>query len=251
MLVKFSFFSKMAKTKIPLIIASLGLYSTCTFAGYHAYRIYKMPVISNCHLPENQKSKSFDFIASTYDEKINMDEWILGMYSKRKKLLSLASGNVLEVSAGTGRNLEFYNTPTVLIDNCEEMLKMSLPKAKKDTKFLVMSATDLSFADDTFDTVVDTFGLCSVSDPVKALLEMKRVCKKNGRILLLEHGKGHYNWLNVALDKTSHDHASKWGCWWNRDIVSILKSAGLGNHKLDRYHFGTTYSIVIENCDNK
>lgn len=50
-------------------------------------------------------------------------------------------------------------------------------------------AESLPYADETFDTVVDTFGLCSFYDPVKALQEMARVCKRDGRILLLEHGR--------------------------------------------------------------
>merc|ERR1711871_1561484 len=97
---------------------------------------------------------------------------------------------------------------------------------------------------DSYDTVVDTFGLCSFEDPVKALLEMQRVCKDDGRILLLEHGVSHYDWLNKLLDSNSYRHAKRWGCWWNRPIENIVKEAGLKIESSSRWHFGTTYYYV-------
>jgi SAM-dependent methyltransferase len=57
----------------------------------------------------------------------------------------------------------------------------------------------------SFDTVIDAFGLCSHEDPVLVLQEASRVCKPDGRILLLEHGRAHtgffFDWLNTSLDR--------------------------------------------------
>ncbi|TDH69948.1 hypothetical protein CCR75_007565 [Bremia lactucae] len=107
----------------------------------------------------------------------------------------------------------------------------------------VMSAENLVFNDDQFDTVVDTFGLCSMDDPAHALKEMQRVCKKtSGRILLLEHGQSSFAWLSGILDKFADLHAQKWGCHWNRDIVALLDQAGLEVETMHRFHFGTTCS---------
>lgn len=102
----------------------------------------------------------------------------------------------------------------------------------------------------SFDTVVDAFGLCSHDDPVQVRLpalctpspflpflpnamppnlraqvlrEAARVCKPGGKILLLEHGRGHYDWLNSRLDSSAAGHHQKWGCWWNRDIEEIIE----------------------------
>ncbi|KAG2453444.1 hypothetical protein HYH02_001665 [Chlamydomonas schloesseri] len=100
------------------------------------------------------------------------------------------------------------------------------------------------FAPGQFDTVVDTFGLCSHEDPVQVLKEMARVCKPGGRILLLQHGRSHYQWLNDKLDGSAADHQRKWGCLWNRDILDIVKQAGLVVDKSTRWHFGTSYYIV-------
>ena len=75
-------------------------------------------------------------------------------------------------------------------------------------------ASDLTskFANDTFDTVVDTFGLCSFDDPVNALNEMARVCKKDGKVLLLEHGKSGstYSFMGKILDDNAEKHAKHW-----------------------------------------
>ena len=112
--------------------------------------------------------------------------------------------------------------------------------------FIPEDCTSLDFESEKFDTVVDTFGLCSVKDPVKVLEELKRVTKPDGKILLLEHGMGTWDWLNSALNKTAHDHASKWGCWWNRDIKKFIDESGLQVEEFKRYHFGTTYWIVCK-----
>lgn len=52
--------------------------------------------------------------------------------------------------------------------------------------------------------------------------EMARVCKPDGRILLLEHGRASADWLNGILDKGEQRHLKKWGCQWNRDIEDLV-----------------------------
>ena len=159
----------------------------------------------------------------------------------------------MEVSSGTGRNLAFYPlqnmTELIQTDSSVPMLQVALEKYKQlriplAVQFTRIDAHELLYPDDSFDTVVDTFGLCSHHDPIKALKEMARVVKPFGKILLLEHGRSDYEWLNNALDKTALSHAEKWGCWWNRDILSLLKEAGLEPVQVTRAHFGTTYQII-------
>ena len=133
------------------------------------------------------------------------------------------------------------------------MLEKGIEKVKRSNnfKYRIISAHALSESipapSNSYDSVVDTFGLCSVRDPVKALEEMKRVVKPNGLILLLEHGKSsNYTWINNALDKTTCDHAKRWGCFWNRDIKDIILKAGLEPSQISTHHFGTTQAIIIE-----
>lgn len=104
----------------------------------------------------------------------------------------------------------------------------------------------LPFPNNSFDTVVDMFGLCSFDDPIKALLEMSRVCKPDGKILLLEHGKGSWEKLNGYLDKWAPRHASMWGCWWNRDIRRYIRLSGAHLLEREEKHFGTSQYMVLK-----
>ncbi|EKJ75180.1 hypothetical protein NXS19_005172 [Fusarium pseudograminearum] len=77
-----------------------------------------------------------------------------------------------------------------------------------------------------YDTVIQTFGLCSVSDPVAVVNNLAKVVKPgSGRIILLEHGKGWYGIVNGLLDQNAGKHFEKYGCWWNRDIEGLVEEA--------------------------
>lgn len=77
-----------------------------------------------------------------------------------------------------------------------------------------------------YDTIVQTFGLCSVADPSRLLAEMAGALQPNtGRIILLEHGRGWYDFVNSMLDKYAPSHFQRFGCWWNRDIEGIVRAA--------------------------
>jgi methyltransferase OMS1, mitochondrial len=162
-----------------------------------------------------------------------------------------ATGRVLEVGCGTGRNFSYYGpnaTSIIAIDSVPEMLvqaksKLSNNNISKRVELKEMNAHNLLYDNESFDTVIDTFGLCSYDNPINVLNEMKRVCKKDGKILLLEHGKGSYNWINNVINSGAERHAHNWGCIWNRDILELVEKAGLRIVSSHRWHFGTTYII--------
>jgi methyltransferase OMS1 len=106
-----------------------------------------------------------------------------------------------------------------------------------------------------YDTIVQTFGLCSVADPGRLLANMAaRVQPDTGRIILLEHGRGLWDWMNNRLDKSAPKHFQKFGCWWNRDIEKLVREAeqtvpGLEVVKLERplwFQWGTTMLIELK-----
>ena len=159
----------------------------------------------------------------------------------------------------TGRNFGYYPKGTKLTatDCSPAMVEVARTKAGEceassvDVRVEdVQARKGMGFKAGSFDTVVDTFGLCSYEDPVAALREMARVCKRGdqrGRILLIEHGRSEsHAWLTNILDKHARPHAAKWGCYWNRDIVGIVKEAGLTIVQRHEFHFGTTQLIVAE-----
>jgi methyltransferase OMS1 len=227
---------------------------------------------------------TFDALAKYYDNKIKWEEFITGMGVLRRFLMRHAQGDILELSVGTGRNLKYYPNVNKInsitfVDNSNEMLEQTIKKfeslSDKFTKgksmfsFLSRNNTDSAqevptkfvnadtsnlyhIPNESFDTVIDTFGLCSVcpesktegSGVVKVLNEMARVCKKDGKVLLLEHGQAKAPWLNSSLDKKADSHFSSWGCWWNRDFEKLISKSNLEIEYINRWHFGSTYYII-------
>ncbi|KAI8074381.1 hypothetical protein BC940DRAFT_288101 [Gongronella butleri] len=232
-------------------------------------------------------------VASSYDKEIGMDETVMGIGLLRWWLVSQAKGDVLEVSAGTGRNFGYYNpdkvTSLLVTDDHAAMVDAAktkfdqfkekfhntfvkfqranvdthlapsptspLPpmqqneqKEQKETQNCQHNNNDAAL-EGKFDTVIDTFGLCSCRDPAEALISMADACKsEESRILLLEHGRSHYSWLNRLLDANVDKHVQKWGCWWNRPIMELFDDDRV-KEKVEivsssRWHFGTTCYIV-------
>jgi hypothetical protein len=66
-----------------------------------------------------------------------------------------------------------------------------------------------------------------------------------GKILLLEHGRSYYGFVNRFLDNGAKIHADHYGCWWNKDVDQIVRDSGLVVERKRRYHFGTTYEYVL------
>lgn len=206
-------------------------------------------------------SDRFDKEAEGYDEKVNLPERMLFLTSKRKKLTAKAKGHVLEVAVGTGRNIPYYKTKqcatVTLLDASGPMLAVAKRKWNDThmeyfsrTFFKQQSALDPIIppygAQDGYDTVIQTMGLCSTPEPVKLLQNIEASTNEDGQILLLEHGQSHYEWLNNLLDKSAPAHANEHGCWWNKDIGKIVEDSGLEVVDIKRYNFGTTWWLELK-----
>lgn len=136
----------------------------------------------------------FQWIWSKFYDKIMKDAEEKGLRNWRRELLKNLSGDVLELGCGTGANLEFYpNTISrlVLIEpslHMHQRLKAKLPCDKPNhIEILHDKAEALSFVDLSFDAVVCTLVLCSVNDLEKALSEIHRVLKPQGKFIFIEH----------------------------------------------------------------
>ena len=245
-----------------VLIAGGGVYSITAYLTY--MYLYEPPPVNTAssgkggergctscvHNP--MRTQQFENVAACYDTSIGRDEFFMGINLLRRSLLYFhAKGTCLEVGAGTARNVPYYpnETRVVLTDQSGQMLEQARNKVKGNQRFAIIQgdATRLALPNQAFDTVVDTFGLCSYDDPVTVLREMVRVCKPNGKILLLEHGRSHsWQWVSDHLDKYADRHASIWGCVWNRDLDELLHKVSdvMEIQVLHRWHFGTTYYIV-------
>lgn len=200
------------------------------------------------------KPATWTALAPTYDTAIGLDEAVMGVNLLRWWHVGRgARGRVLEVCAGTGRNLPYYSrdrvTSLTLADACPDMVAAARAKVEArtagdlpPTTVVVAAVEDVATAAaPPYDTVVDTFGLCSVADPVAALRAMAAVVAPGGSIILLEHGRtNRWRWLDDRLDAGAPAHAARWGCEWNRDILRCVEDAGLRVESVARWHFGTT-----------
>ncbi|MEZ5615975.1 MAG: class I SAM-dependent methyltransferase [Rhodocyclaceae bacterium] len=171
----------------------------------------------------------------------NVLPWLIdfacGMKSvgeQRKKVIPLAQGRVLEIGLGTGLNLPFYDTGRVVelvgVEPSLRMHHLALKRsraARLPVEMVGITAEKLPLADAAFDTVVSTYTLCTIPDPVAALREVRRVLRPGGRLLFSEHGR--------APDENVRKWQSRiqpfWsplagGCQLDRDIPAILKEAG-------------------------
>ena len=157
-----------------------------------------------------------------------LERWGIGHL--RQALLHDVTGQVLEIGAGTGANLPLYgrSTHTTLIDIKPDRLLLARQKSDKpDTPAACANAHNLPFASNQFDVVVGTLVFCSIPQPELALAEIKRVLKPDGRLLLLEHTRGHgpisrrfTDWLHPLW------FALQGECHLNRETAVTVQNAG-------------------------
>ena len=197
----------------------------------------------------NQVQSAYDEITDQYEKKIWFDQHILGVARLRKNLLSKATGKILEVACGTGQNFPLFapNSEITAVDLSPNMLELARANAIKyglNVNLAVMDAERLEFPDGSFDTVVSTLSTCTFPNPVKALQEIKRVCRPNGLILLLEHGHSTLPWLARFQDRNEYQHYQDHaGCRWNQDPLDLVQLAGIKVLKSKRSILGMFHSM--------
>lgn len=197
--------------------------------------------------------KKYNLAAPWYDLIEGIPE-LFGLKKFRKRLLRQASGKVLELAVGTGKNLPYYpgTCHVTGIDFSTAMLKIARKRVKKLNRhvtFLIMDAEALAFRDRSFDTVVSSLDLCTFVDPEAALREMDRVCRKEGHILFLEHGRSSQKWLSRLQDRTADCYAKRLGCHWNREPLNLIQQAGLKIVYDQRIFFGIFYMIKAKTSE--
>lgn len=191
-------------------------------------------------------------IAFKVDPTLDAYEKKKNIITIRKELLSHASGFILETGVGTSRNLNYYpeGSKIIGVDWASNMLEMALNKIAPQgvtIDYRVEDVEKLSFKDDVFDTVVDTFGLEAYVTPEKALEEMRRVCKKDGKILILASGIGTSAFLNKILNLRVEQFLRSYGYAPNRDWNAVIKKMGFKVENQKRWFNGTIYLYVLSN----
>ncbi len=154
--------------------------------------------------------------------------------AQRRLLVPQAQGRVLEVGMGTGRNLPFYDRQRVSfvvgVDPAMQMHRLAQRRSRQAgiaVELMGLSAEHLPATDASFDTVVCTYTLCSIPDPLQALHEMRRVLVPGGRLLFCEHGRAPDETVRRWQDRLQPLWgALAGGCHLGRDVPALLEAAG-------------------------
>jgi ubiquinone/menaquinone biosynthesis C-methylase UbiE len=158
----------------------------------------------------------------------------------RERVLSSARGRVLEIGIGSGLNLPFYGTQVEEILGLDPVTRLiamaqgAAERSKTPVTFIAGSAEAIPIDEQSIDTVVTTWALCSIPNAVGALREMRRVLKPGGRLLFVEHGLA----PEENIRKWQNRLTPLWkriggGCHLNRPIGALIESAGFGIVRLD------------------
>jgi SAM-dependent methyltransferase len=171
-------------------------------------------------------------LALIYDRFLYLGE-AAGMRSARKALLERATGRVVEVGAGTGLNLAHYLPAArelILVEPEPAMrrrLERRVRRSDRQAVIIDASAEQLPLADRSVDTVVCTLVLCTVEQPDRALAEIARVLRTDGRLLFIEHVRAESPALAWWQDRL----LGPWrrfacGCRCNRATVELMRACG-------------------------
>lgn len=192
----------------------------------------------------NRAARFYD-ILETPMEMMALREW-------RIDLMKGLEGNILEIGVGTGKNIEYYpdDISITAIDFSEGMLQKAREKAEKYNKnvtLIQMDAQDMKFPDNTFDTIFTTCVYCSVPDPVKGLKEMRRVCKPNGKIIMIEHVRSEMWLLGAVMDILNPIVVTTYGANINRKTVENIYKSGFTDVNSNNLYGDIVKKIVIVN----
>ena len=178
-----------------------------------------------------------------YDRLADKPHWI----KPRKEQLASAEGEVLEIGVGTGLNLPHYPAQVRKITTVDpnpgmnKRLQRRIEEMGIDVDKRISSSEELPFEDATFDFVVSTMTLCSIPDVQRAMGELFRVLRPDGRILFLEHG------LSPDEKVSKWQHRLNWfqgkladGCRLDLDVRGLLASQPFESVEMDNFYMEKT-----------
>jgi SAM-dependent methyltransferase len=171
------------------------------------------------------------FFALTYNRQMAKVEKA-GLRARRRALLSRATGQVLEIGAGTGANLAHYGPgieSLTLTEPDRPMLRRLERRSRQESPLPIVlraPAEDLPFDDESFDVVVSTLVLCGASDQPRALREIHRVLRPGGQLLFLEHVRSNEAHLARRQDRINPLNRFLAGCECNRSTLDTIQGAG-------------------------
>lgn len=194
---------------------------------------------------------------SFYDDRIlphviNCACGMAAIQDLRREMVPLAEGRVLEVGMGPGLNIPFYDRDKVEkvwgVEPSEGMRKKAqenLAKAPFEVEWLGLPGEEIPLDDASADTVLLTFTLCTIPDWRRALMQMRRVLKPGGKLILCEHGAS----PDISVKRWQDRINPVWkkvcgGCNINRPMDQMLESCGFAFDHLETGYLPKTPRIA-------
>jgi len=196
-------------------------------------------------------TKGHRWFAATYDFVTRLSERRV-LRHLRPLVAGTATGDVLEIGAGTGANFPYYDRAKVhrivAIEPDPFMLRRAQRRAQElglAVEFHQYPAEAIALPDRSFDTVVATLVFCSVEDPRRALAEAKRVLKPGGSFHFLEHVRSEDGWAARVQDfVTPAWQRVAAGCHLNRRTADTIATAGFEVVQLQQKHMPMMTLII-------
>ncbi len=143
---------------------------------------------------------------------------------------------ILDIGVGTGLSLNAFprHCKVVGIDLSAEMLRKAKKKITKNRlhniRVVVMDAMRVGFEDNSFDRVFLSHVVSVVPDPYRMMSEVKRVCRKGGQVVIVNHFKSR-NRLIETVEKVINPVCEKLG--WRNDLClnEFIANSGLRVNK--------------------
>ena len=153
---------------------------------------------------------------------------------QRSKIVPLAEGRVLEVGMGSGHNLSFYDPDKVEFiwglepsEGMRSKAAKNVSRSKIEVRWLDLPGEEIPLEDDSVDSVLLTYTLCTIPDWQKALEQMRRVLKPGGKLLFSEHGQAPDESVRRWQDRINPFWGKiSGGCNLNRPIPSLIEKGG-------------------------
>jgi ubiquinone/menaquinone biosynthesis C-methylase UbiE len=163
----------------------------------------------------------------------------------RERIIPRARGIVAEVGFGSGLNLPYYDSAEVNrligIDPDPVMLGIArkrLADFRMSVELIEGFAEELPLPNESVDTAVVTYALCTIPDPAGALREIRRILKLGGRLLFIEHQRSAEPWRSRWQERLN----SVWGriasgCHLTRNPLRLIEDAGFVIGAREYAHF--------------
>jgi phosphatidylethanolamine/phosphatidyl-N-methylethanolamine N-methyltransferase len=165
--------------------------------------------------------------------------------------MDLRPGNrVLEVGAGTGINAPLYprDCEVTAIDLSAPMLEKARARISRrgirNVRLLETDAAHLTFADNSFDRVYAPYMISVVPDPVQVALEMKRVCRPGGRVIILNHFRSENPFLS-RIERAISPLTIHVGFKADLDLWAFLSQADLRPISVEKVNIPRIWSLVV------